>query len=157
MEKTSTKIIHEIENIIEVFDQERKNYSNLILNKVLETNNSSNLKELSQTECHIIAYIALESQINAITIAERMKMTRGGISKSLVTLEDKGLLVPYQLEGNNKKKYYKLTELGQFINEKHLEWHHNQEKKLIHCINQFSQWEQEIILKFFKSLYSKSL
>lgn len=157
MEKTNAKIVHEIKRIIEVFDQEKKKYSKRVLKQVLETNNSSSLKELSRTECHIIAYIALEPQISAITIAQKMKMTRGGISKSLVTLEDKGLIVPYQLEGNNKKKYYKLTELGQIINDKHLEWHHNSEKELIHCINQFTQSEQEVILKFFQSLYSKEL
>lgn len=56
---------------------------------------------------------------NASVIAEKMGMTRSAISKILRKLLGKSAVVSYQLPGNQKEIYYKLTAYGREVYKQH--------------------------------------
>lgn len=81
------------------------------------------LRKYNNSELHIIAAIGDLEQPNVTSLAEYLRMTRGGISKNVKKLLESGLIASYQLSGNTKNIYYRLTDYGREIYEKHSEAH----------------------------------
>ena len=91
-----------------------------ILSKLRE---DQSLRKYNNSELHIIAAIGDLKQPNVTSLAEHMGMTRGGICKNIKKLAEAGLISSYQLDGNAKNIYYRLTDAGKMIYEKHAEAH----------------------------------
>ena len=81
------------------------------------------LRGYNNSELHIIAAIGDLEQPNVTSLAEHMRMTRGGICKNIKKLAEAGLISSYQRDGNAKNIYYRLTDAGKFIYEKHAKAH----------------------------------
>ncbi|MCM1181458.1 MAG: MarR family transcriptional regulator [Clostridium sp.] len=81
------------------------------------------LRGYNSSELHILAAIGDLEQPNVTSLAEYMGMTRGGICKNVKKLTDAGLISSYQKDGNAKNIYYRLTDTGKVIYEKHAEAH----------------------------------
>ena len=91
-----------------------------ILSKLRE---DQSLRGYNNSELHIIAAIGDLEQPNVTSLADHMGMTRGGICKNVKKLTEAGLISSYQLDGNAKNIYYRLTDAGKIIYEKHAEAH----------------------------------
>lgn len=91
-----------------------------ILSKLRE---DQSLRGYNNSELHIIAAIGDLEQPNVTSLAEHMGMTRGGICKNIKKLAEAGLISSYQRDGNVKNIYYRLTEMGKIVYEKHAEAH----------------------------------
>ena len=91
-----------------------------ILSKLRE---DQSLRGYNNSELHIIAAIGDLEQPNVTSLAEHMGMTRGGICKNIKKLTEEGLISSYQIDGNAKNIYYRLTDTGKIIYEKHAEAH----------------------------------
>jgi len=91
-----------------------------ILSKLRE---DQSLRGYNNSELHIIAAIGDLEQPNVTSLAEHMGMTRGGICKNIKKLTEAGLISSYQRDGNAKNIYYRLTDTGKVIYEKHAEAH----------------------------------
>ncbi|MCH5266182.1 MAG: MarR family transcriptional regulator [Lachnospiraceae bacterium] len=91
-----------------------------ILSKLRE---DSSLRKYNSSELHIIAAIGDLAEPNVTSLAQYMGMTRGGISKNVKKLMDAGLILSYQKDGNTKNIYYRLTDAGKAVYEKHAEAH----------------------------------
>ena len=91
-----------------------------ILSKLRE---DQSLRGYNNSELHIIAAIGDLEQPNVTSLAEHMGMTRGGICKNIKKLAEAGLISSYQRDGNVKNIYYRLTEMGKIVYEKHDEAH----------------------------------
>ena len=91
-----------------------------ILSKLRE---DQSLRGYNNSELHIIAAIGDLEQPNVTSLAEHMGMTRGGICKNIKKLTEADLVSSYQLDGNAKNIYYRLTDAGKKIYEKHAEAH----------------------------------
>lgn len=81
-------------------------------------------------------------------------MTRGGISKVVSSLIKKELIISYKNGVNQKKIFYKLTPLGEMINEIHNNKHNERNKALKDTINKYTKQEKETILRFIEDLQS---
>ncbi len=81
------------------------------------------LRGYNNSELHIIAAIGDLERPNVTSLAEYMSMTRGGICKNIKKLMESGLISSYQRDGNAKNIYYRLTNTGKVIYEKHAEAH----------------------------------
>ena len=81
------------------------------------------LRNYNNSELHIIAAIGDLEKPNVTSLAEYMGMTRGGSGKNIKKLTEAGLVSSYQIDGNAKNIYYRLTDLGKIIYEKHAEAH----------------------------------
>ena len=91
-----------------------------ILSKLRE---DQSLRGYNNSELHIIAAIGDLEQPNVTSLAEHMGMTRGGICKNIKKLAEAGLISSYQRDGNVKNIYYRLTDAGKIMYEKHAEAH----------------------------------
>lgn len=81
------------------------------------------LRSYNNSELHIIAAIGDLERPNVTSLAEYMGMTRGGVCKNIKKLTEAGLISSYQRDGNVKNIYYRLTDAGKTIYERHAEAH----------------------------------
>ena len=91
-----------------------------ILSKLKE---DKSLRKYNNSELHIIAAIGDLEQPNVTSLAKYMGMTKGGICKNIKKLIQANLISSYQTDDNAKNIYYRLTDIGKGIYEKHAEAH----------------------------------
>lgn len=150
---TKTEIIaYEIEDLITQFEEKKYSHSNEQLTQLLKENEIINFDQITHTECHVISCIANIKEPNGIMIAEKLNMTRGGISKIANRLIEKNLITTYKDDNNQKKIFYKLTGLGEKINIIHNQLHKENHNFLLKIADNYSSQEQDIIIKFIKDL-----
>lgn len=150
MNQKVNAIISEMDALIKKLENDKKIYKEQICNHLVKIN--CGLMDVSVTECHLISCIGSEKEVNGIKLADKFGMTRGGISKIIASLIKKELIVSYQDGLNQKKIFYKLTPLGEMINEVHNEFHEKIEIEFTNKISKYSEQEQDIILSFIKDL-----
>lgn len=146
------KIISEIDTLFAKAEERKNLVNDKILNQIIKYN--SNLKDISITEFHVISCIGNEEKVNGIKLSEKIGMTRGGISKVVSSLIKKELIISYKNGVNQKKIFYKLTPLGEMINEIHNNKHNERNKALKDTINKYTKQEKETILRFIEDLQS---
>lgn len=146
------KIISEIDTLFAKAEERKNLVNDKILNQIIKYN--SNLKDISITEFHLISCIGNEEKVNGIKLSEKIGMTRGGISKVVSSLIKKELIISYKNGVNQKKIFYKLTPLGEMINEIHNNKHNERNKALKDTINKYTKQEKETILRFIEDLQS---
>lgn len=81
------------------------------------------LHSFSYSEIHTVVAIGDLEHPNVTAIAERMKMTKGAISKIIKRLAKVDAVREYQLPENRQKIFYSLTEYGKFLYEEHEKRH----------------------------------
>lgn len=118
-----------------------------ILSKLRE---DKSLRRYNSSELHIIAAIGDLEQPNVTSLAEHMGMTRGGICKNVKKLTEAGLISSYQRDGNAKNIYYRLTNVGKAIYEKHAEAHEAWLERDIVFMKSFSGQQLEQITDFMR-------
>ena len=118
-----------------------------ILSKLRE---DQSLREYNNSELHIIAAIGDLEQPNVTSLAEYMGMTRGGICKNIKKLTEAGLISSYQIDGNAKNIYYRLTDTGKNIYEKHAEAHEAWLARDMVFIKGFSDQQLNQVTDFMK-------
>ncbi|GGF91606.1 MarR family transcriptional regulator [Paenibacillus albidus] len=100
------------------------------------------------SEIHMIEAIGLHPDCKLTEISNVLNITKGTASKLLSKLEAKGLVSKYQVEGNKKEVYFRLTELGQGAFEGHYKIHETRSADIDREFDNYSPEEQRIILKF---------
>jgi DNA-binding MarR family transcriptional regulator len=145
-------IISEIEGLISQIGEKKYFHNEQGVKQLLKENEILNFSDVSLSECHVIACIAKNSQINGIEIAKQLGMTRGGISKIATRLTNKKLITTYRDETNQKKVFYKLTPLGEKVNEIHEQLHTKKYSQIESIASRYTEEEQDIILRFIKDL-----
>lgn len=151
----STKIeliVSELEVLISQIEEKKYFHNEQGVKQLLKENEVLNFSDISLSECHVIACIAKNSQINGIEIAKQLGMTRGGISKIATRLTKKKLITTYRDETNQKKIFYKLTQLGEKVNEIHEQLHTKKNFQIESIASHYTEEEQDIILRFVKDL-----
>lgn len=135
--------------------EERKNVNvQKVLKELLKRDSHSvHFSDISLTECHVLDCIAKNEKITAIEIAKQLEITRGGISKILARLENKGLLTTYHEKEGQKKKFFSLTEFGETINGEHSKLHEKKQENVFSIVKKYSINEQEVILRFLSDLF----
>lgn len=68
--------------------------------------------ELSVMECHFLAAISEAAPANGVTLARRLGLTRGGVSKMAARLQAKKFIEARRLAGDRKSLRYVLTDAG---------------------------------------------
>lgn len=108
------------------------------------------LRKYNNSELHIIAAIGDLEQPNVTALAEYMKMTKGGISKNVKKLMMNELVEAFQLDGNSKNIYYRLTGEGKRLYQLHDKAH----RAWLECdrrfMADFSEEQLESVADFMK-------
>ncbi|MDR9756312.1 MAG: MarR family transcriptional regulator [Thermoanaerobacterales bacterium] len=109
-------------------------------------------EDVNLSEVHCIDLIGTLEYPNVTKMANEMDMTRGAISKICKRLLKKGLVESYRRPDNNKEIYYRLTEEGQHIYNEHKKLHSKARQDKLSVINNYSEHEQAIILRFLNDI-----
>lgn len=136
--------------------------SELLLNKIIELSQlfdefnkssfSKNYKGLGINEVHAIDYIGKTKEPNVTKITQFLKITKGGVTKITKKLIDKSYIESYQIEGNKKEKYFRLTKKGREIFKKHKLVHEESINRDKLIFDKFDDCEHKIISKFLDEL-----
>ena len=118
-----------------------------LLSKLSE---NEELRAYNNSELHIIASIGDLENPNVTAIARHMGMTKGGISKNVKKLISAGLVEAYQEDDNNRKIFYRLTDDGRRIYDKHAVAHKNWVERDNGFISQFPEEEINIVADFLE-------
>ena len=157
MNRKIETIAYEVENLITQMEEKQYSHNEEQLKKLLKENEIINFNQISITECHVISTIASIEEANGITIAEQLRMTRGGISKIATRLMEKNLITTYKDELNQKKVFYRLTALGEKVNMVHNQLHKENHKSLCNIASNYTSQEQDIIIRFIKDLQNSNI
>lgn len=157
MNKKNEIIACEIETLITQFEEKKNSHNEEKLKQLLRENEIINFDKLSITECHVISCISSLKEANGINIAEKLGMTRGGISKIATRLIEKELITTYKEETNQKKVFYTLTPLGEKINMIHEQLHRENYNSLCTIANNYTLQEQDIIIRFINDLQNNNI
>lgn len=118
-----------------------------ILSKLCE---SEELRKYNNSELHIIAAIGDLENPNVTAISGHMGMTKGAISKNIKKLIEAGLVNTYQVENNNRKIFYKLTDEGKKLYDKHDIAHKNWTRRDNTFFSHFSDNEINNVADFLE-------
>lgn len=102
------------------------------------------LKKYTYTEMHCIDCIGKVHNPNVTKIAHHLNLTKAGVSKIIKKLADKKAVEDYKSPDNRKETYYKLTEIGREVYDKHLNMHKNWYEKDKSFFKQFGKNELEV-------------
>ncbi len=109
------------------------------------------LQGYGNSELNCIDCIGHSRHPNTSVIAQKMSFTRSAISKIMKKLIDKGVAVPYQIEGNQKEIYYRLTPYGREIFKQHALRHKSWEERNIFFFNSLDDPTLDTILQFMNA------
>ncbi len=98
----------------------------------------------SFTEMHCIDCIGKIENPNVTKIAMYLNLTKAAISKAIKKLTDKKAVITYKNPDNKKETYYKLTQTGKEVFDKHLKMHENWCEKDKIFFKRFDKKELEI-------------
>lgn len=107
-----------------------------------------NFEGLNYSEVHTLDLIGSAEDVNGILLSKKMNMTKGALSKITKKLLEKGLIESYKKLGNKKELYFKLSESGKIIYEKHRRIHEEGIERDKELFSSFSQEERNVILRF---------
>lgn len=101
---------------------------------------------------HILTEL-LEEDLAGTTLANRLKVTRSGITRAAAKLQSLSLIRSYQLEDDKKKVYYHILPQAKEIAKIHKQMHENLEEGFIKQIeNDYSVDELTLILNFLQTV-----
>lgn len=102
------------------------------------------------SEIHCIDAIGTLDTPNVTKIANRLKMTRGAISRMARKQIAQGLVESYSLEDNRKEIYFRLTTRGEEVFNEHKQRHKIWEKRDSEFFNKYSEDKLSEICTFFE-------
>jgi DNA-binding MarR family transcriptional regulator len=108
----------------------------------------TSLKAYTPSEVHCIEYIGRNADPNVTKLAEYFYMTRSAISKLTRKLMEKGLIESYQMPGNKKEIYFRLTGQGKAVDTIHQELHSAFRERDKAVFEQITQDEYDSMLRF---------
>lgn len=106
---------------------------------------------LYPTEIHAIECIAAGGPINVTELANMLGMSKGGVSKCAVKLENRGLIKRYKYMENNKEVYLHLTELGLKAYQGHQQYHQKMDETMEAYGAMLNPEQREAVLCFLKT------
>lgn len=116
-----------------------------ILTKLIEENSAY---DYGYSEIHTIEAIEDLQEANVTNISKYLKITKGAVSKITKRLVSKDLIESFKITNNKQKVFFKLTDKGRIIYEKHKKGHDLWLKRDSEFFSQFNQEEIDIICDF---------
>lgn len=143
------------EKDVKLMDKEEQllNEIRQVYNKIILLNKPIMEQELAgytSGEVHCIQEIGRHAKPNVSDLSYNMFMTRGGISKLTKKLIDKDAIQRYQDEHNKKEVYFKLTDKGTAIFDKHESLHQQFRERDAEVFDQVTDEQYEVMLSFFE-------
>ncbi|MDR1322398.1 MAG: MarR family transcriptional regulator [Gracilibacteraceae bacterium] len=107
---------------------------------------------LYHSEVHLLDTIHLHEGNNGQELAKRLGITKGAVAQIAKKLIDKALIESYQLPGNKKEVYFRLTELGERAVAGHKRHHERMSAGVIEYIDKLGEKDIQTILRFLDTM-----
>lgn len=107
---------------------------------------------LHLSEIHLIEFIGDNEKLSVSEIARRKNITRAAVSKTLVRLEDKKLIIKDINPDNRTQIIISLTRKGWTAYCEHKKYHENINKIIFSCVNNNSKEDINAIYSFLDQL-----
>lgn len=118
----------------------------------MKNESALNLSGTSYSEVHTLDLIGRTEMPNVKFLSEEMRFTKGAISKITKKLMDRGFITSFKKEDNKKEIYFRLTESGNIVFEKHKTFHEEGIERDQEIFTDFNESEREVILKFMNKV-----
>ncbi|ASR49481.1 MarR family transcriptional regulator [Paenibacillus kribbensis] len=100
---------------------------------------------LNLTDVHVIDCIGRHEPINVTTLAERIELSKGTVSKVSTKLLKEGWIRRTQLNDNKKEIYFRLTPLGKKLFVVHERLHAKVQRQLFEFLSRYSSEELAVL------------
>ncbi|MBB1079198.1 MarR family transcriptional regulator [Limosilactobacillus sp. STM2_1] len=108
---------------------------------------------LSIVSFHILSVLE-NGELTGIEIAEKLSVTRGGITRAAKKLLQYQLITAKKHTDNQKKLYYSLTDQGRAVALVHDEMHRTIKKQIVaKLVTKYSDQELQVVADFLTDLY----
>jgi DNA-binding MarR family transcriptional regulator len=103
------------------------------------------IASLNLTDVHVIDCIGRHEPINVTTLADRIELSKGTVSKVSTKLLKEGWIRRTQLNDNKKEIYFRLTPLGKRLFLVHERLHVKVQQQLFEFLNRYSSEELNVL------------
>lgn len=117
------------------------------------------IKELSESESSEINFLQviesstqMNTEINAVELANQMNVTRSAVTQMCNKLEERGLIEKYSKPDNKKEKYLRLTESGVKTLDDFEKDHMEANDRMCTYINSLGEAERNTLIEFMENL-----
>lgn len=121
-----------------------------LMNVAMKEHAEPELAGYTITEMHCIEHIGKLENPNVTKISQMLHITRGGVSKLIKKLMQRGAVVSYNSESNKKEIYYRLTPSGEKVFQAHELLHKKWNDKDVEFFKQFNDEEIKFAMDFIK-------
>ncbi|MEK4429865.1 MarR family transcriptional regulator [Paenibacillus sp. FSL M7-0802] len=145
MEK-ATSVQHVYDLLIKMnhqLEQHQQRESMTILEEIHE--HFDGIASLNLTDVHVIDCIGRHEPINVTTLADRIELSKGTVSKVSTKLIKEGWIRRTQLNDNKKEIYFRLTPLGKRLFLVHERLHVKVQQQLFEFLNRYSSEELNVL------------
>ncbi|MEK3852598.1 MarR family transcriptional regulator [Paenibacillus sp. FSL R7-0340] len=145
MEK-ATSVQHVYDLLIKMnhqLEQHQQRESMTILEEIHE--HFDGIASLNLTDVHVIDCIGRHEPINVTTLADRIELSKGTVSKVSTKLLKEGWIRRTQLNDNKKEIYFRLTPLGKRLFLVHERLHVKVQQQLFQFLNRYSSEELNVL------------
>lgn len=115
---------------------------------------SETLQGIPHSLLHFLDAIAKSENANNTWLTQKLRMTKGAVSKNVKKLLQMGLIEEYQQQGNIQKIYYRLSEQGKKVQREHARIHQEWLEEDSEFLDTFSSDQIKILEYFFRSYIS---
>lgn len=109
-------------------------------------------KPLYSSEMKLIDAVHQYPHVKVSELSQKLSITKSAVTQLAEKLIERGLIETYQIDGNKKEKYFKLTQLGETARKKRLQYYAAQNASLCAYYCTLSEGEQETISRFLDQL-----
>ncbi|GGP16310.1 MarR family transcriptional regulator [Oceanobacillus neutriphilus] len=135
-----------------ILSHEKKMAKKDNLAKDLLVNHGYTENKLSLTQLHIMALInEYPNASNNTFLSKELSISKPAITKAINSLIEEGMVLSKKKENDQKAVYYTLTNSGQQLAAVHDRMHQIAEDRYIQLLDQFSDDELELIIKFLEA------
>lgn len=103
---------------------------------------------LYHSEVHLIVAIFNHRDANASELAQALDITNGAVTQVADKLSKKGLIERYQVKGNKKDTFFRLTEQGEQIYWGHEKHHNKMNTKVMEYLEDLDDDQVKLIVTF---------
>lgn len=109
-------------------------------------------KPLYNSEIRLLDAVHRHPKLKVSDLSQILSITKSAVTQLADRLIERGLIETYQIEGNKKEKYYKLTSLGETAIEGHARIYSQKNAEICAYYCTLSEKEKTIISDFLEHL-----
>lgn len=152
MQADKEAVIAQVQNLVYQIEEKRHRHSASDLKARMAQARFQDAEIFSMVDYHVIASIGEAGLTNAVSVANKLGLTRGGVSKIMARLMRRDCVEVRSATDNKREKIYLLTERGQKIFRIHADLHEQTLRSFAAMLDSYTPAELAIVGRFLNDL-----